>query len=165
MKTLYLIGGPMGVGKTATCRELQKILPKNVFLDGDWCWDMRPFTVNDETKAMVQRNIAFMLNSFLRCSEYENVIFCWVMHMQPIIDDILAQLELNGVEVRTISLIARPEALTAHIEKDVAAGVRQRDVIGRSLDYLPKYALLNTVKVDVSDIDAAQAARVIAEMA
>jgi hypothetical protein len=30
----------MGVSKTATCRELQKILPRNVFLDGDWCWDI-----------------------------------------------------------------------------------------------------------------------------
>ena len=114
---------------------------------------------------MVTDNICHLLGGFLRCSEYENVIFCWVMHMQPIIDDLLAQLELNGAEVRTISLIARPEALAARIEKDVTAGVRQRDVIGRSLDYLPKYALLNTVKVDVSDIDAAQAARVIAEMA
>ena len=39
MKRLYLIGGPMGVGKTTVCRELQKRLDRSVFLDGDWCWD------------------------------------------------------------------------------------------------------------------------------
>ena len=39
MKTLYLIGGTMGVGKTTVCQLLKKKLPKNVFLDGDWCWD------------------------------------------------------------------------------------------------------------------------------
>jgi tRNA uridine 5-carbamoylmethylation protein Kti12 len=52
MKNLIIMGGTMGAGKTATCRELQKILPRNVFLDGDWCWDMHPFVVTDETKAI-----------------------------------------------------------------------------------------------------------------
>jgi 2-phosphoglycerate kinase len=55
MKNLIIVGGTMGVGKTATCRELQKILPRNVFLDGDWCLDMHPFVVTEETKAMVMR--------------------------------------------------------------------------------------------------------------
>ncbi len=43
MKTLYLVGGTMGVGKTTTCKALQRLLPNSVFLDGDWCWNMRPF--------------------------------------------------------------------------------------------------------------------------
>ena len=45
-KHLYLIGGTMGVGKTTTCRILKEKLDRSVFLDGDWCWDMHPFTVN-----------------------------------------------------------------------------------------------------------------------
>ena len=165
MKNLYLIGGPMGVGKTATCRELQKILPKNVFLDGDWCWDMKPFTVTEETKEMVQQNIAFMLNNFLRCSEYENIIFCWVMHMQPIIDTILAALETDGVTVYTVSLIADEATLTEHILKDVSAGVRTGDVIARSHAYRPLYDVLDTIKIDVTGITAAKAAQRIADMA
>ena len=40
MKRLYMIGGPMGVGKTAACRQLQQLLDRSVFLDGDWCWDL-----------------------------------------------------------------------------------------------------------------------------
>lgn len=47
-----MINGTMGVGKTATSRELQKMLNNCVFLDGDWCWDMQPFIVNEETKRM-----------------------------------------------------------------------------------------------------------------
>ena len=70
MKNLIIVGGTMGVGKTATCRELQKILPRNVFLDGDWCWDMHPFVVTGETIAMVNSNIAHLLNGFLACSEF-----------------------------------------------------------------------------------------------
>ena len=45
MKTLYLIGGTMGVGKTSACRALQQLLPNSVFLDGDWCWNIHPFQV------------------------------------------------------------------------------------------------------------------------
>lgn len=34
-KTLYLIGGPMGVGKTTVGQQLKKELPDCVLLDGD----------------------------------------------------------------------------------------------------------------------------------
>ena len=64
MKTIYLIGGTMGVGKTTVSQQLKKVLPNSVFLDGDWCWDADPFQVIEETKAMVMRNICFLLNSF-----------------------------------------------------------------------------------------------------
>ena len=53
MKTIYLIGGTMGVGKTTVSQQLKKELPNSVFLDGDWCWDADPFQVTEETKAMV----------------------------------------------------------------------------------------------------------------
>lgn len=68
MKTLYLIGGTMGVGKTTVCRALKDRLENSVFLDGDWCWDAHPFQVTEETKRMVMDNICFLLNQFLRCS-------------------------------------------------------------------------------------------------
>lgn len=58
----------MGVGKTATCQILKQKLNNSVFLDGDWCWDMHPFQVTEETKQMVLENIGFLLNSFIRCS-------------------------------------------------------------------------------------------------
>ena len=74
MKRLYLVGGPMGVGKTAVCQELKLLLHKSVFLDGDWCWDMHPFSVTPETKAMVMDNIAHLLSNFLRCCEIDHVI-------------------------------------------------------------------------------------------
>ena len=65
MKTLYLIGGTMGVGKTTISRQLKKDLHNSVFLDGDWCWDADPFQVTEETKEMVMRNICFLLTFFV----------------------------------------------------------------------------------------------------
>ena len=67
-KTLLLIGGPMGVGKSAVCEALLDLLQPGVYLDGDWCWHMRPFSVTDETKAMVLDNICAMLNRLRNCS-------------------------------------------------------------------------------------------------
>lgn len=158
MKRLYLIGGPMGVGKTAVCRELQKRLHRSAFLDGDWCWDANPFQVTEETKAMVTENICFVLNSFLRCSAYEHVIFCWVLHQQVILDGLLSRLNLENCQVRSISLLASPEALAARIAADVQAGRRGRDALERSLAYLPLYRDLNTEKLNVSHLTPAEAA-------
>ena len=158
MKKLYLIGGTMGVGKTTVCQILKQKLEQAVFLDGDWCWDAHPFQVNEETKAMVMDNICYLLNNFLSCSAYRNIIFCWVMHEQSIVDSILSRLCLEDCEVKNVSLICSREALSRRLEKDIRAGIRQRDVLERSMDRLKLYQTLNTVKVDVSEISAEEAA-------
>ena len=151
MKTLYLIGGTMGVGKTTVSRALQKKLPNCVFLDGDWCWDMSPFVVSEETKTMVMDNICHLLQNFLRCTAYENIIFCWVMHEQSIIKDILSRLDVGDTEVKAISLLASEKAITARLEKDVASGIRTPDVIKRSIARIPLYEKLDTVKIDTNE--------------
>ena len=150
MKTLYLMGGTMGIGKTTVCRELQKRLPNCVFLDGDWCWDMQPFVVNAETKAMVMDNICHLLNNYLKCSQFENVLFCWVMHEQFVIDDILSRLDRTGWEVKVISLTCTEEALRQRLQRDIDAGIRSEDILERSIPRLPLYDALDTIKVDTT---------------
>ncbi|MDO5397014.1 MAG: AAA family ATPase [bacterium] len=150
MKTIYIIGGTMGAGKTAVCQNLKMKLNNSVFLDGDWCWDMHPFQVTDETKAMVVGNICHILNSFLSCSAFENIIFCWVMHEQSIINNIVSQLDLSDCRIINISLICTEDALRKHLQKDVDNGIRTADVIDRSIARIPLYEKLNTVKIDVS---------------
>lgn len=162
MKTLYLIGGTMGVGKTATCQELKKKLPNAVFLDGDWCWDMYPFVVNEETKAMVMDNITYSLNRFLQCSVLENVIFCWVMHQQSILDEILSRLDLKNCRVVIVSLVCSEEVLRSRLQKDIDAGIRTPDILERSVARLPLYEQLNTVRIDTTDMKADKTASVIA---
>lgn len=151
MKTLYLIGGTMGVGKTTVSRRLKKDLPDSVFLDGDWCWDADPFIVTEETKEMVINNICYLLNSFLHCSAYKNIIFCWVMHEQSIIDSILEKLDTNHCDVKKISLIADEKKLCERLAADVASGVRTADVIGRSVERIPMYRALDTIKIDTDN--------------
>ena len=154
MKTLYLIGGPMGVGKTTVSQILKNRLPNAVYLDGDWCWDASPFQVTEETKTMVIDNICHILSNFLRCSVYENIVFSWVMHEQTIIDNILAKLPLSDCKVRTISLLCDAENLTARLDKDISTGIRTADIVERSLARLALYSRLNTEKIETDGIDA-----------
>lgn len=164
MKRIYLIGGTMGVGKTSVCRTLKKMLKNAVFLDGDWCWDADPFQVNDETKRMVIDNICHLLNNFIRCSAYDNVIFCWVMHEENIVNEILSNLDSTNCDVKSVSLICDRDVLVKRLEKDIEAGIRKEDVIVRSIERLPLYAALDTVKIDVSDLSVEQTAEIIASL-
>ena len=158
MKNIYLIGGTMGVGKTTICQNIKGKLNYSVFLDGDWCWDMHPFQVTEETKQMVVENICFLLNNFIKCSTFENIVFCWVMHLQTIIDDIVSRLDTTNCKVHSISLICSEQALQTRLRKDVDSGIRTEDVIRRSIERLPLYDKLSTYKVDVSNIIPDQAA-------
>ena len=154
----------MGVGKSTVCRILRDRLDSCAFLDGDWCWDMHPFRVTESTRAMVLDNICHVLGNFLACPELQNVVFCWVLHEQEIIDGILRRLPLEQVQVRCISLVCGEAELRPRLQKDVAAGVRCADVIGRSLARLPLYAGLDTLKLDVSGLTPEEAAARILEM-
>jgi len=161
MKTLYMIGGTMGVGKTTLCRQMQQQLDNCVFLDGDWCWDAKPFQVTDETKSMVMDNICCLLNNFIRCSAYQNILFCWVMHEQWIIDEILSRLDTADCRIISVSLICSAETLTERLRADIAAGIRTADILQRSAARLPPYQRLNTVKINTDGMPVAEIADIV----
>ncbi|MEN6413352.1 MAG: AAA family ATPase [Veillonellales bacterium] len=71
MKKLIIVNGTMGVGKSTVCQLLLDKLKPGVYLDGDWCWNMNPFIVSDENKAMVLDNIVHLLKNYLSNSGYE----------------------------------------------------------------------------------------------
>ena len=154
----------MGVGKTTVSQQLKKELTNSVFLDGDWCWDADPFQVTDETKEMVMDNICYLLNNFLHCSAYENVIFCWVMHEQSIIDRIVRALDAGGCDVKAVSLLCDAETLRERLLEDIRRGARTADVIERSLARLAQYQSLNTRKVDTAGKSALDVAKEIAAL-
>lgn len=150
----------MGVGKTTACHLLKKQLAQCVFLDGDWCWDADPFVVTRETREMVVDNIAYLLRNFLTCSAYENVLLCWVLHEDAITRDILQRLNGLSFRVHRFSLVCSEQVLRQRLSADIRAGLRDEDVIRRSLERLPLYRTLPTVLLDTSDwtpLETAQA--------
>jgi tRNA uridine 5-carbamoylmethylation protein Kti12 len=97
IKNLIFINGTMGVGKTTTSKELQKMLPNCIFLDGDWCWDMSPFIVTDETQKINQSRIRhFELIEHIRCEYYKETLFI-VEKIRGIIYRLLLRHSFSGM--------------------------------------------------------------------
>ena len=139
----------MGIGKSTICNQLNQDLDHSVFLDGDWGWNMDPFIVNQDTKNMVLDNITHCLNNFIHTPGIENIIFCWVMHKQDIIDQIIQKLDTEGVDIHLISLICEEEELI----KRMLIDRRDNQTIRKSLQYLELYKDLDTQKIDVTTLD------------
>ena len=93
-------------------------------------------------------NICFLLNQFIRCSAYQNIIFCWVLHEQEILDTLLAKLDKADCSIKVISLLCSESELKARLMKDVAAGKRTSDVVERSIERLSHYGALHTEKIN-----------------
>ena len=149
-KQLILIGGPMGVGKTTVGQYLvEKKLTQAVFLDGDWCWHMHPWVFSDENKAMVMRNIQFLLNSFLANSQFKAIVFTWVMHQQLIIDELLAGLTGDFTTI-SFSLIPSEAELTTRFMNDVTAGLRDGTALQGSIDCIAMYQHVDSIKINVT---------------
>jgi len=158
MKKLIIINGTMGVGKSSVCQEILKKLDKSVYLDGDWCWNMNPFVVTEETKAMVIDNITYLLRNYIKCSEYNNIIFCWVLHKESIFDDILNKLGDLDFETHKFTLICSPEELINRLNVDINLNIRSKDITKKSLDRLKLYQEMDTIKIDVCQTTSESAA-------
>lgn len=158
MGNLYLIGGPMGVGKTTVGLELERLLPDCAFLDGDWCWHMDPWQVTEATRAMVLDNIGHVLRNFLACGAYRNVVFCWVMHRPDIWQAVEQGVAgaARGWQVKRVCLVCTPRALARR------AGSRGPGAVARSLAYLPLYEALGLPLLDTTGRTPRQVAQAIA---
>lgn len=101
---------------------------------------------------MVMDNICTLLNAYLSCTEFENVLFCWVMHEQAIIDGILRR--TGGHKCRTFcrTLVCSPDALADRLNADIQSGLREPDVLPRALDRLERCLALDTVKLDTTGL-------------
>jgi broad-specificity NMP kinase len=164
MKKFIIINGTMGVGKTTVCKHIQKLLSPSVFLDGDWCWNMNPWVFTEESKSMVMDNITYLLKSFLKNSGFEYIIFCWVIHEEKIMQEILDSFTGFDFELYKISLICTEDALRSRLQHDIEMGWRSEDIIDRSLQRIHLYDNMATIKVDVSNISALDAAASIADL-
>lgn len=150
-KRLIIINGVMGVGKTAISKALYKNLDKSFWLDGDNCWIMNPFIVNEENKNMVLDNISYILNKFISNSSGKYVVFNWVIYNDEIMRDILDKINKDNVDVYKITLICSEEQLINRINNDIKLGLRDNDNIRRSLDLFDSYKIMDTIKIDTSN--------------
>ena len=149
MKNFILINGTMGAGKTTVSRALQKLLPQAVFLDGDWCWMMSPFQVQDQTKAMVMDNIVYLLNQFLAQACFDHVLFSWVMDQPETVQQIYNRLQGNFTFYH-FTLLPSSTQLRRQLQQDIDRGLRTADCIPQSLSRLTHYDQIESEKIKIN---------------
>jgi adenylate kinase family enzyme len=149
-KTLVIVNGAMGVGKTTVCNLLLEQLQPAAYLDADWCWNIKPFLTTAENLAMVHSNITHVLRSYLRHSEISTVILSWVMHKEQIFRAVVDPLADLKFRTTTVTLTMSPDSLRKRLEAEVTLGRREASTIELSLQRLAECQALDTVKVDAS---------------
>ena len=156
MPKLIIINGAPGVGKSTVARLVFARLPNAAFLDGDDVWQINPFEVTERTKAIVQRNIPFVLRGYLEAG-YDYVILAWVMHQQVIIDWLLKQLQDLDFGLRVFTLIAEEETAQARWRESSGQQGTSKVVSDRLRQSLG----LNTTKIDTTHLTPAQVAEAV----
>jgi len=114
---LILIGGPPWVGKTTCAREVFASLHNSAWLDGDDVWRVNPFFVEDPRLRNSDRNMSFVLNTYLE-SRFDYVIFSSVVLTdKPITDGILDAIKREDYDVLFFMLTCSRSALGARSAK------------------------------------------------
>jgi cytidylate kinase len=150
MKNLIFIHGPNGVGKSTLCKSLFSRLQNSAWLESEWCRMITPFTFNDEIIELVEKNLFFMLRSYLECSSIEYVIFSYGLHgpRKQIFDNILKK--LSDIDYKLIPII-----VTCSYEENrrrMIKDTRDEERINRALSARSIYEGLDSPIIDSTDL-------------
>lgn len=144
-KQLIFIGGPPGVGKSTVTNILFKNLKNSVWLDGDDVWRMSPFTVNDTTKLMVEKNVGFVLNSFVE-AHFSYVLFTWALHSDSVVDSLLKKMDLSDYEFKHFTLTCDKRTLEERIHTDIGRETK----LSLAIDRLNLIKTVNSEKINTA---------------
>lgn len=156
-KKLIIVNGPSGIGKTATCRELQQLFPKSVWLDGDWCWMANPWIVTEETKRMAVNNMSFLLNSFLNCTEYEFILYSWIFRSDEVFSLILDNFIHTDFKLYKFTLTCNPDVFIKRL-KDAG---REESKIPMCVESLYQCESTESEKIDTTNSSAKEIAGIL----
>ena len=157
---VYIINGPMGVGKTVTGKRIAEKNPGTAFIDGDWCMDIHPFVGNRETRAMAVDNILHMIGNYQKCSECKMVVLVWLVDDREVFQSIVDGLTALKAEVKSITLICDKDALIKRWKNDHNCEWRTDKWLEVSLASLPYLASMKDA-IDTGELSVEQVADMI----
>lgn len=164
MKKLIIINGTMGVGKSSVAQLLNKSIPNSALVDGDWCCKINS-PLSDSIKNLYLKNINTLINNYLSSDDVTDVILCWVIHKNEILQKILQNTDLRNVNVYVITLQANEQTLTKRIIGRFEYEKRDKGELERSLFYQQNYYNdISSYKLDTSDMSIERVAEKIIQI-
>lgn len=111
MKKLILLSGSPCVGKTTVGQYLFEQYNNSAYLDGDWCWCVNPFSVEDKRLRNGDKSMSFVLSNYLN-SEFDYVFFTSVVLTDSEIrKNILKEIAAEDYEILGFTLTCSEETL------------------------------------------------------
>ena len=109
-KLIIICGSPC-VGKTTVADRLFQSYENSAYLDGDWCWCVNPFSINDPRLRNGDKNMSYVLSTYLN-SAFDYVIFSSVVAIgDPIRREIVNAITAEDYEVIGFTLTCSEETL------------------------------------------------------
>ena len=153
-KKLIFIHGPAGVGKSTACAMLHDRLAGSAWVESEWCGCTNPFDWNPERQALVERNMSFMLRSYLECSIVQYVILNWGLHAprKQILDRVLGSISDLEYEFIPIILLCSEDEHIRRMSRDGRSDERIARSIGtRELYDVQSCPIIDTTGIDVGE--------------
>ncbi len=114
---LIIITGSPCVGKTAVAEKLLDSLENCAYLNGDWCWCVNPFSLEDKRLRNGDKSMSYILANYLN-SGFDYVIFDSLVAAFPDIrENILRNIRAETYDMIGITLTCSEETLTRRRNK------------------------------------------------
>jgi len=108
---LIIITGSPCVGKTSAAELLFESLENCAYLDGDWVWNVNPFSIEDPRLRNGDKSMSFVLSNYLE-SKFDYVIFSSVVVIGKLIRKaILKDIKARGYETIAFTLTCSEQTL------------------------------------------------------
>ncbi len=114
---LIIISGSPCVGKTTVATSLFESYVNSAYCDGDWMWCVNPFSIQDPRLRNGDKNMSFVLSTYLN-SNFDYVIISSVVVMyESIREPILKNITATNFTTIGFSLTCSEETLTKRHRK------------------------------------------------
>ena len=116
MKKLIIISGGPCVGKSTVGKRVFEHYSNSAYCDGDWCWCVNPESIRDNRQQYGDRNMAFLLSTYLEAG-YDYVVFSSIVMTEPETRErIIRQISSKDYELYSFRLVCSEDTLKGRFD-------------------------------------------------
>lgn len=158
MTTLVLLGGPVGVGKSAALAALRNRIPRSALVEADDVWRVSDDIVVEEGRSFAHTNLNAVIAGYFAAG-VETCVVSWVFARPELYDPVIERARSYADAILQLYLVATPETLAHRIRmRGEAANNDIEGLIGYSLSRLELIQNLPFDKIDTSDHSSTEVA-------